>query len=372
MPGGTDEVIRRAEKAAADNTASQPNTGMLKARRDDSGNLEVADVKYREYFPELDYARADLPNDIFFTPNIRIHHGNSYAAPGFYGHPNVSTDIEAAKYTALKHKQKFRHVLENILDPGNPVNEDIPHAAMMEALENSQNGTIPPHIVIGGLKQPSGDPQKPFVISPVIGDRAWHPSVMHEMGHHAHGTYADSLMDSRVVPPGERFDDFEEERALRMAGFSEQAPERQLPQSVLSDMDNADNAYEYHKQADLQYRTASIEADQMLADIKRAYFLNMGILADTPEKAGQALEWFRDKDWSDNLRSGRGQDVLETVATPYVSDFYSNPGFHGSQANKEIYKRRMTELYGIAAPLALQSLLSDEKQNDRQGNNVSY
>lgn len=371
MPGGTDEVIRRAEKAAADNTARPPKTDIVAAEYDDAGNLVPFDVKYREYFPELDYARADLPNDIFFTPNIRIHNMNSYQHPGYYGlHNNgISGDIQTAKYTALKHKQKFTDVLSNLVDPGNPDNEPVPMAAMHDALQLSDEGSIPPHIVIGGLKGPSNKPGRITEIKPLgLSGAGWHGTVLHEMGHHGHGTHTDSLIGSRTVPRGPALYDLRAEGDFRDAPFPEQSPHYVLDQSVLSNQDDADNASAYAKQADIHYRTKSIEADQMLADIKRSYFLNTGILADTPEKAGNALSWFRA--WSDKMPSG--QDKLETVATPYIADFYSDPSFHGTQANKDIYKRRMTELYGIAAPLALQSLLSDEKQNDRQSNNVSY
>lgn len=358
-PGGIDAVIAKAERAAADNTANPPATGLLGATVDRKNKtITQFDIPYRTLFPEVDYGRVDEPVDVFFSPNPMVHGMNSYFSSGMYGQEGtVAQNMDAAKYAAIKHQQKVRDMYRLASAEADQV-PNVPFEAAIEAQRVSSEGT-PRHIVMGTMKNPDG------TNTTLLNRKNFYPTLLHEVGHHGHGGYDQTLYEQKLLPPGRMLDNLLDQMHPTVVAMPDLHPNEALPMDVLSDMDSQDNADEWARAADLYYRSKPVEADQMLADIKRDYFANTGRLVDTPEEAEKALERF--VLFNDRSPSGA---LLDTVATPHVAEFYKNPQSFGNDANRDMYLRRMMELFGFGAPLLLRGLTDDD--DNRRQQQLSY
>ena len=405
--GGVDAVIQQAEAAANANTAKQPDLGQKIVLQGDPipqpDGTEVlpdpVELKYRNFFPEIDYGATDQKVPVFFSGDPDVAK-SSYALMGRYGPASANKSIMAGQAAAahtgmptgiMKHARSLLQGLALDDMPGSPqsqwnrtrypseanwgeianrlsqspewqdlrlaAGEEVADRALLAGLlaETFTSGQIPPHIV---LRHSSG--RSPYAYSP-RGRRDFTPVLMHEATHFGLQPHEVRFQAEGAVDPNnmEHFanDNWGYHTAADIAYSNVFSPEQIA----------AMGPEEAMKQAQmLKYRTMPVEADTVLADIKRAYAEQTGRLVNTPEEAERALLWFA------KLGPSEADQIFTTLpygtaARPVDAQYFLFPDLftspNGLPLDPNVYKRRMTEVLGLGGAAVLGGLLGEERED---------
>lgn len=343
--GGVDEAIREAEKQGK-NISKSPEETLVMGVRDPRpiytpegmyvglGGIEEP-VAYRTLFPSIDYSRGDLELPVNYEREPVLTRLNSTYFPkqvnpslsdfvhwSYYNEPYIPKDTAIA---SARNRDLLRD-LTNYREKMTPANQ-LHRLNMQEALIRREANPI----------------TTPYTVIDAMPPRQRLSSVMHEVGHHAHRPVLWTLFEqggNRGAVPV----------TSRMAYQIQQPTTQTIP-----GMQNVGIADE------IPYRMTPIEADQMMADIKRAYAEATGNLVRTRQDARKALEWFSQQ-----------PDDPRFVARPIHAKAYADPVsfiaqdpdavLAGDKVNPNIFLDRMRELYGLGGAAILSQLLDDEEQ----------
>lgn len=359
--GGVDEVIRQAKQQGKSISKNPPETLVMGVSDpqpvyDDTGayfgfgGVEEP-VPYRSLFPSIDYRRAERPVPVSFEWHPRLNRMNSVYYPKtsndtllHYGHWSLYNEPYLSRDTVVE-LMKNPDLLQE-LSRGKQMR--LPESGMdkrmrlelldLAARRNLNPDTTPYSVIetnprMSGYSSPGGD------------ERDYMATVLHEVGHHAHLPALWTL-----------FEEGGKRGAVPVTGAMtkrSQAPTMQ----TLPGMESVGGLI-----TDMPYRMRPVEADQMLADIKRAYAEATGNLVTTQADADKALKWYSQRQDQDPrfianaFHAVTYADPMQQMATFDPESFNA-----GNEINRKIFLQRMRELYGLGGAAVLGGLLDEQE-----------
>lgn len=391
--GGVDVAAAQAQSAAAANTLNQPAVTDFVGVNPATG--ETKDLGYRDFFPEVDYSRADKPLDVFMSWSPTITQDNSFYSAFARNRPDTPAMVMGRNLAALEQNAPVADATAGmalLAAPGKPATlpqisdnkaqflssglfraladkkgqEKIQRAADLgeRGWQHVVTG-VPEHVVLGFQKTTR---------QPSFGNE-FTPVLMHEMTHAGLQPQAVSMLNERRFPDSvldpllddiqayyEPIGTLSPEELVSMnddAGFFRK--NRFVAGGPLLTPEYADAR---RQAADVRYRTRPIETDAALAEVKRAYAAQTGRLVNTPEEAEKALRWFRDYNQSGIFDP---QTLpFEVNTSPITADYYLNPEQYSPDGAlpKQAYLQRMTELFGLGGVGVLAGLMGEGEDED--------